>query len=398
MNLPAESRLKDGVGRPLVGVDFHTFDGIFQGSRSHILGLFKEAVRLAPEIDFVLFLDNPARLLEEHPEFDLPNVRTLRMQHRPGPVRLGLQLPWLQISQKLDLLHTQYRLPFIPMGPCACTIHDVLFESHPEYFPKTFTLQSKLTFRLAARLSRLLFSVSEFSRSEVAGRYGISPERIGVLYNGVDRNRFFPGSKGAELLTPLGLVGGQYLLTVGRLEPRKNHVRLVEAYAQLGELAPPLVCVGQRDFGYEPALAAASRHGVAHRVHFLEKVGDDVLPALMRNARAFVFPAIAEGFGMPVAEALASGVPVVTSDTTSMPEVAGGAAILVNPLEVASIAKGMRRALEDSQLAEQLVAKGSTQVEKFSWAASAQTLVTAYRGFFADRYVTTQMPYSGVRL
>jgi glycosyltransferase involved in cell wall biosynthesis len=393
MSLPAENRLKNGVRRPLIGVDFHTFDGIFQGSRSHVLGLFKEAVRMAPEMDFILFLDNPARLLTEHPEFDLPNVRTLRMPHRPGLVRLGLQLPWLQLREKLDLLHTQYRLPFVPMGPCACTIHDVLFESHPEYFSKTFTLQSKLTFRLAAHLSRLLFSVSAFSRSEIASRYGIDPKGIGILYNGVDRNRFFPGPTGSELLAPLGLVRGGYLLTVGRLEPRKNHVRLIEAYAQLGDTAPPLVCVGQRDFGYEPALAAASRLGVAHRVFFLEKVGDDVLPALMRNARAFMFPAIAEGFGMPVAEALASGVPVVTSDTTSMPEVAGGAAILVNPMDVASIAVGMRRALDDVQLTERLVTLGAEQVQKFSWAASAQTLVAAYRDFFADRYAPAETPY-----
>jgi glycosyltransferase involved in cell wall biosynthesis len=393
MSLPAENRLKNGVRRPLIGVDFHTFDGIFQGSRSHVLGLFKEAVRMAPEMDFILFLDNPARLLTEHPEFDLPNVRTLRMPHRPGLVRLGLQLPWLQLREKLDLLHTQYRLPFVPMGPCACTIHDVLFESHPEYFSKTFTLQSKLTFRLAAHLSRLLFSVSAFSRSEIASRYGIDPKGIGILYNGVDRNRFFPGPTGSELLAPLGLVRGGYLLTVGRLEPRKNHVRLIEAYAQLGDTAPPLVCVGQRDFGYEPALAAASRLGVAHRVLFLEKVGDDVLPALMRNARAFMFPAIAEGFGMPVAEALASGVPVVTSDTTSMPEVAGGAAILVNPMDVASIAVGMRRALDDVQLTERLVTLGAEQVQKFSWAASAQTLVAAYRDFFADRYAPAETPY-----
>lgn len=398
MNEMTHAHLKEGAHRPLIGVDFHTFDGIFQGSRSHVLGLFKEAVRMAPEMDFVLFLDNPARLMAEHPEFARPNVRTVRMPHRPGPVRLGLQLPWLQIREKLDLLHTQYRLPFVPMGPCACTIHDVLFESHPEYFPKAFTLQSKLTFRLAARLSRLLFSVSAFSRGEIAGRYGIDPQRIGILYNGVDRNRFFPGTTGVELLAPLGLVRGEYLLTVGRLEPRKNHVRLIEAYAQLGDKAPPLVCVGQRDFGYEPALAAVSRHGVAHRVHFLEKVGDDILPALMRNARAFVFPAIAEGFGMPVAEALASGVPVVTSNTTSMPEVAGGAAILVNPLDVASIASGMHRALSDAELTERLVAKGSAQVQNFSWASSAQTLVAAYRGFFAKRYAFAEVSDTGGRL
>lgn len=378
--------LKDARRRPRIGVDFHTFDGIFQGSRSHVLGIFREVVRLAPEMDFVLLLDRPEQLKAEHPEFAAPNVHLVRMPHRPGPVRLGLQLPWLQLRERLDLLHTQYRLPFVPLGPCACTIHDVLFESHPEYFPRFFTLQSKLTFRLAARVARLLFSVSEFSRQEISSRFGINPAAIRVLYNGVDRTRFFPGSHGAESLAQLGLVPGGYLLTVGRLEPRKNHARLIEAYAQLGEGAPPLVCVGQRDFGYADALAAAQRFGVEARVHFLEKIGDGMLPVLMRNARVFVFPAIAEGFGMPVAEALASGVPVVTSATTSMPEVAGKAAILVDPLDVASIAAGLRQVLADPALAAQLVAEGKSQVLKFDWEVSARTLVASYRAFFADHY------------
>lgn len=380
------ANLHEGVRRPQVGVDFHTFDGIFQGSRSHVLGIFREAIRLAPEMDFILFLDSPEQLKLAHPEFVAPNVRLVRMRHRPGPIRLGLQLPWLQLREKLDLLHTQYRLPFVPLGPCACTIHDVLFESHPEYFPRFFTLQSKLTFRLAARVARLLFSVSEFSRKEISSRFGTDPMRIGVLYNGVDRARFFPGDEGAEKLVPLGLAAGGYLLTVGRLEPRKNHARLIEAYARLGKDTPPLVCVGQRDFGYAAALEAAKRFGVEERVHFLENVGDGMLPVLMRNARAFVFPAIAEGFGMPVAEALASGVPVVTSSTTSMPEVAGKAAVLVDPLDVASIAQGIEKVLGDPLLADRMVADGLEQIQKFDWAESARTLVGAYRGFFSDRY------------
>ncbi|WP_407281071.1 glycosyltransferase family 1 protein [Aromatoleum evansii] len=386
------SRLREGGCRPQVGVDFHTFDGIFQGSRSHVLGIFREAIRLAPEIDFILFLDNPEQLKSAHPEFGAPNVRLVRMPHRPGPIRLGLQLPWLQVREKLDLLHTQYRLPFFPLGPCACTIHDVLFESHPEYFPRFFTLQSKLTFRLAARVARLLFSVSEFSRKEIAARFGIEAERIRVLYNGVDRARFFPGREGVEKLAPLGLDAGGYLLTVGRLEPRKNHARLIEAFGRLGEGAPPLVCVGQRDFGYAAALEAATRFGVQGRVHFLENVGDDMLPVLMRNARAFVFPAIAEGFGMPVAEALASGVPVVTSNTTSMPEVAGRAAVLVDPLDVTSIAQGLEKVLGDPELAATMVTEGAEQIKKFDWAESARALVASYRGFFADRYATQGAP------
>lgn len=388
--------LHQGFSRPIIGVDFHTFDGIFQGSRSHVLGIFSEAIKLAPDLDFVFFLDNPEQLKSEHPDFIAPNVRLARMPHRAGLIRLGLQLPWMQMREKLDLLHTQYRLPFVPLGPCACTIHDVLFESHPEYFSKSFTLQSKLTFRLAAKFARLLFTVSEYSRAELTSRYGLAPAEIKVLYNGVDRARFFPGRAGAELIASLGLVTGGYVLTVGRLEPRKNHVRLIEAYARLGDSAPPLVCVGQRDFGYAAALEAASRFGIRDRVHFLENVSDGVLPALMRNACLFVFPAIAEGFGMPVAEALASGVPVVTSDTTSLPEVAGRAAVLVDPLDVESIHQGMAKVLGDADLAARMVAEGGTQILKFNWTESARKLVESYRDFFGDRYVK-QSPLEKVK-
>jgi glycosyltransferase involved in cell wall biosynthesis len=369
--------------RPRIGVDFHTFDGIFQGSRSHVLGLFAEVVQLPSEFEYVLLLDEPERLRREHPVFDQPHVRLVRMPHRPGPVRVAVQLAWYQWRQHLDLLHTQYRIPLLPVGDCACTIHDVLFERHPQFFSSAFTWQSKLTFRWSARHSKLLFSVSEFSRDDIARCYGVAPARIGVLYNGVDRSRFYPGEEGVERLASLGLQPRAYLLTVGRLEPRKNHARLIEAWASLGRTAPPLVCVGQRDFGYETALAVAARLGVSDRLHFLEDVGDSLLPVLMRNARVFAFPALAEGFGMPVVEAMASGVPVLTSCSTALPEVAGGAAELVNPNDVADIARGLRRLLDDSALVARRIADGLRNVERFAWMRSAQTLVAAYRTHFA---------------
>jgi len=365
-----------------IGVDFHTFDGIFQGSRSHVLGLFKQAIILAPDIEFVFFLANPERLRREHPEFCSPNVSLVEMRHRSGLFRLAFQLPWLKFRNRISVLHTQYRIPFLPLDVCACTIHDVLFESHPEYFPRSFVLQSRLTFRHAAFFSRILFTVSEYSREEISKRYGIAREKISVLYNGVDTSHFFPGSLGADIPERFGLHTNAYLLMIGRLEPRKNHVRLIEAYALLGPDVPPLVCVGQRDFGYEPALQAASRLGVSDRVIFLENVDDKTLPALIRHARLFVFPAIAEGFGMPVAEALASGVPVVTSRSTSLIEVAGDAAVLVDPLSVESIAAGMRKVLGDPVLSESLARQGVVQARKFDWKLSAQTLVDAYRQYF----------------
>ena len=369
--------------RRRVGVDFHVWDGIFQGSRSHLLGLYRCAVRQAPEIDFVFFLDGVESLRASYAEFSLPNVTLVRMRHRPGVVRLALQLPWLQWRHRIDLMHVQYRLPPMAVGPCACTIHDVLFESHPQFFEPSFVWQSRLTSRAAVRRAAVLLTVSHFSRAELARIYGIDPLKVGVTFNAVDKARFYPGDDGAATVRALGLEPGRYLLTVGRLEPRKNHLTLLEAYAQLQSAAPPLVIVGQRDFGFAPLFAAIRRHGLEDRVRLIENASDADLPALMRNAQLFVYPAFAEGFGMPVLEALASGVPVITSNTTSLPEVAGSAAILVSPDSVEEVTSALKRVLADAALSANLGQAGVIQAAKFNWEGSAAVLLSSMRRFFA---------------
>ncbi len=368
--------------RPRLGVDFHTWDGIFQGSRSHILGLYREAIRLAPEIDFVFFLDDVAGLRNSHAEFNAPHVALVRMPHRAAPLRLGVQLPWLQWRHHIDLLHLQYRLPWLRSGACACTIHDLLFETHPQFFSRSFVWQSQLTFRHAARRAALLFAVSEFSRSELTRLYGVAPASIGLTYNGVDRQRFRPGHDGAEAVRALGLEPGGYLLTVGRLEPRKNHLALIRAYAQLGADAPPLVIVGQRDFGCEPIFDAVAALGLQQRVHFLASVSDSALPAVMRHALLFVYPAFAEGFGMPVVEAMASGVPVVTSNTSALPEVGGNAALYADPHSSTELAARLAQVLADPALRARMREQGLDQVQRFDWAQSAQVLLQSARRFF----------------
>jgi len=370
------------VRRPRLGVDFHTWDGIFQGSRSHILGLYREAIRLAPDIDFVFLLDGVDSLRDAHAEFRAPNVELVRMPHRRAPLRLGLQLPWLQWKHRIDLLHMQYRLPFVRTGACACTIHDLLFETHPQFFPRSFVLQSKLTFRHAARRAQRLFAVSQFSKGEIARLYGVPADDIAITYNGVDPQRFRPGPDGADEVRALGLEPGHYLLTVGRLEPRKNHETLIHAYAQLGPDAPPLVVVGQRDFSYAQIDRAVSAHGLQQRVRFLSSVGDGVLPAVMRHALLFAYPAFAEGFGMPVAEAMASGVPVITSNTTSLPEVGGAAALYADPNSSAELAAALRQVLADAPLRARMREQGLEQVKRFDWQRSAQVLVDGARSFF----------------
>lgn len=370
--------------RSRLGVDFHTFDELYQGSRSHLLGLYQAAIRHAPDIDFVFFLDDVEGLRRQHPAFTAPNAHLVRMPACPGPVRLGWQLPWLQWRHRIDLLHMQYRLPLWRTGPCACTIHDVLFETHPQFFTPSFTRQLRWFCRHAARHAALLLTVSRFSRREMARLYGLPPERILLTPNGVDTARFHPGTDGAEQVRALGLTPGGYLLTVGRLEPRKNHLTLFEAYARLGPDAPPLAVVGQRDFQFTQALEALQRLGLQQRVHLLEKVSDTALPAVLRHAQVFVYPSFAEGFGMPILEAMVSGVPVITSNQTALPEVAGDAAVLVDPHSPEDLARAMQQLTADPDRRAALSRAGPRQAQAYDWESSAHALLNGVRGFFSS--------------
>jgi len=371
--------------RPRVGVDFHTFDGIFQGSRSHLLGLYREAVRLAPEIDFVFLVGDTDRLAAEDPAYRAANVERVAMPHGGGLARLGWQLAWAQRRHRLDLLHVQYRGPFVPLGPIACTVHDTLFETHPQFFSPNFVRMSRWTGRRAVRQAALLFTVSRFSRSEIARLYHVAPEHILVTCNGVDAQRFHPGEDGADEVRALGLQPGGYLLTVGRLEPRKNHLALVRAYAQLATPRPPLVVVGQRDFSFQAVFDEVKALGLQDEVRFFDRVSDSELPALVRHAQVFVYPSFAEGFGMPIAEAMASGVAVVTANSTALPEVAGDVALVADPDDPAAIARQITRFLADPALRAQAGALGPGQVAGYTWPAAAKVFVAALRGYFAAK-------------
>ena len=360
-------------------MDFHTWDGIFQGTRSYILGLYREAILLAPDIDFFFFLDNTESLRTAYPEFSAPNAKLVSMPYRSGLRRLTAQLPLLQLRHRLDILHLQYRLPFLPIGRCAVTIHDILYENHPEFFLASYVWEAKRTFRYAARRAAAVFTVSNFSKEEIHARYAVPSHRIHVTYNGVDSNRFHPRCASDPRLERLGLNSQGYFLSVGRLEPRKNHEKLVEAYSQLPADFPPLVLVGQPDFGYDPIFKRIRDLGLQSRVRVLNDIEDDLLPVIMRHARVFVFPSLAEGFGLPIVEAMASGVPVITTDRAALPEVASEAALYVTPENPKEIANAIHRVFLDEKLSETMRTKGLLRSAMFNWRSSAQTLIGVLR-------------------
>jgi glycosyltransferase involved in cell wall biosynthesis len=365
-----------------IGVDFHVVDGILQGSRTHVLELFSLVIRMSPDIQFVFFLDGTELLRKFYPVFSEVNVELVRMPYAHPVKRLCWQLPKLQRKYRLDILHTQYILPIPSFCSGIVTIHDILFETHPQFFSSMFFLRSTVLMRLSARRASHVFTVSDFSKQAISSRYHIPLNKISVIPNGVDNNRFFPGTKDQNIVERRGFPSKGYLLSVGRLEPRKNHVSLLRAYAQLKNKTFPLVIIGQPHFRFEEIFQLVHVLDLDDHVHILRDVKDKDLPAFYRHAKLFIYPSWAEGFGIPPLEAMASGVPVITSNSTSIPEVVGNAGVLVDPNDIAALAKAMDHLVSSPQFYIEIQQRGLKQAKKFQWSIAAEKVRRIYLNHF----------------
>jgi glycosyltransferase involved in cell wall biosynthesis len=254
-----------------------------------------------------------------------------------------------------DVLHcTIYRGPLRARVPVLLTVHDLAVLRHPEVFPAWTRLYGRTALTPTLRAADRVVAVSEFTKHETVELAGVDPQRIDVVPNGVDAV-FRPDGVATE---------GEYALAVGTLEPRKNLPRVVEATARAGV---SLRVAGERGWG---GVGVGGGH-----VTWLGRVADEELAALYRGARCLVFPSLYEGFGIPVAEALACGTPVVTSAGSAMAELAGAAAVLVDPLDVASIASGVEEA---DRRRDELVPLGLARARLLTWEAAVDAALAAY--------------------
>ncbi len=361
-----------------IGIDFHIVNGIYHGARSHALELFSRVIEISPDIDFFLFLDRPDALQNYSAAFAKANVHPIRMPHSNPIKRICWQLPVLQKKYALDLFHSQYICPLPSFVPCIVTIHDILFEKYPQYFSSVFRLRSKLLMRLSAHHAMHVFTVSEYSKREIVASYKIEQDKVTVIHNGVDTTKFCPGTSGKEIVKKRNLTSGGYILSVGRLEPRKNYSALIRAYAKFSGKALPLVIVGQRHFGFKDIFELVNRLGLGNKIIFLEDVRDEELPALYRHAKVFVYPTHAEGFGMPLLEAMASGVPIISSNTTSIPEVVGKAGILINPGNIDEIIAAIYKVLSDDEVHTRMKRDVLSRATVFRWETAAQKIRDVY--------------------
>jgi glycosyltransferase involved in cell wall biosynthesis len=287
-------------------------------------------------------------------------------------------------QEQVDVLHMTYNAPFWSHSSAqVVSVHDLAYKLYPHYYSSRVRLLLSTLVPLSIRRAERVIVISEQTKQNVIREYGISPDKI-VLTPLAAAPEFRVQADPAELRRVLACYGIQapYVLAVGNLEPRKNLVRIIRAFASLLDNGLPphqLVIAGKAHWQGSVVGQEIERLGLGNQAILTGYVSTDDLVSLYNAARLFCYPSLHEGFGLPILEAMSCGAPVITSNTSSMPEVAGAAAWLVDPCSEQDLATAMERILTDEAQRRELREKGLRRAADFSWAYTAQLTLQAYQ-------------------
>lgn len=346
--------------------DAHQLGRRQTGNETYVRGLLGE-FRRHPDLAVTAAVERPALA---DPLVAPPVVR--RRVPAGGLRRLAV-LGIAARTGTFDVVHAVYFAPPALGRPLVLTVHDISYELHPEFFSRTDRWRNRLLIRDAARRARVVVTVSETSRRDLLERYGLREERVVAIPNGVAPSLLAGPPAVIEPVNDRPV----RVLAVGTLQPRKNLGRLLQAIRRAARVRPvALRVVGPDGFGADAIRADLA--GVAD-VEILGFVDDAALAAEYRAADMLVYPSLYEGFGLPVAEAMACGLPVITSTGGALPEVAGDAAVILDPLDVEGMSDAILALAEDTERRRALGAAGRARAAGFTWAAAAERHVAVYR-------------------
>ena len=292
------------------------------------------------------------------------------------------------LESNIDLFHaTDHYIPKLHRTPVVATIMDVIGIRHPEWVNPSLRHFKNALFKKAVGWADQIITISDYSAADIADWLGASAPKITSIPLGVSDDYFKPVAEDikAATMAKYDLRPG-YFISVGTLQPRKNVARIIQAHALLPvdiRKLHPLVVVGQNGWRTDELMVTLAQLEADGFGHWLKYVPRQDLFALLQCAQSLVFPSLYEGFGLPVLEGFASGIPVITSNTTSLPEVVGDAAVMVNPLSIEEIAHAMLQMVEQPEMRNSLINKGLMQAGKFTWQQTAQRTQDVYRGMCA---------------
>lgn len=281
-------------------------------------------------------------------------------------------------AENLDILWGPANyLPFFYKGKSVITIHDLAIYSNPEWFPSGQWFSKRFLVPSSIKKANKIFAVSKFTKQDVIKLFGVAENKVDVVYEGLTDNMSGKIEEGFENVSrKFGLEKNKYLLFLGTLEPRKNLRMLIEAYFRIKKFHPDikLVLGGKIGWNSEKILKDSK---TVHGVVITEYLTKEEKWMLLKNALVLAFPSLFEGFGLPILEAQSVGVPVLTSNTSSMPEVGGDSALYVDPEDLKSIAEGLLKIIEDEELRKELISKGHENVKRFSFEKAAREILNS---------------------
>jgi glycosyltransferase involved in cell wall biosynthesis len=353
------------------------------GIGTYVRNLVRHLARLDRETTYFLFCPSADQAtLRDLAENFVPVVddsRGYRLQEH-------ISIPQKLRSLGVDLFHTpHYVLPLLCRGRSVVTIHDCIHLLFPEYLPNSYAKHyAKFMMGQAISRSEMILTVSDASRNDILRFYpDADPEKLHVVPNAIDPAILDePSEEDMARVRERYQIRGRFVLYAGNIKPHKNLERLIAAFGQLkqrpGHEDVKLFIAGDDAHKYLSLRRAVETAGVRHDVRFFGFVPDATHAALYRMAALFAFPSLYEGFGLPPLEAMACGTPVLTSRLSSLPEVVGDAAVLVDPYNPEEIANGMDRLLGDAPFADDLRARGRRRALEFSWDRSVRAIHSGY--------------------
>jgi glycosyltransferase involved in cell wall biosynthesis len=370
-----------GLGAMKIAIDARKWRDY--GIGTYVRNVVRHLAQIDRETTYLLFC-NPA---DESALRDLAENFVPVVDSSAGySLREHVSLPLKLRSLGAELLHSpHYVRPLLCTIPSVVTIHDCIHLLFPQYLPNRMAFRyARFVMGSAIRNSSIVFTVSEASRADILRFYpSTDPAKVHVVPNAIDAELLVdPGEAERDRVRERYQIRGRFVLFAGNVKPHKNLERLIRAFARVrcqeGNEDLRLVVIGDDVSRYASLRRTADEAGVRQEVRFFGFVPHETLAALYRMATVFAFPSLYEGFGLPPLEAMACGTPVVTSRISSLPEVVGDGALLVDPYNEDDIAQGIARLLDDQDLRARLVERGLERAASYSWARSARQIHAGY--------------------
>ncbi|MFA5181210.1 MAG: glycosyltransferase family 1 protein [Syntrophales bacterium] len=363
-----------------IGIDFHLAEREGTGNCTYMRNLVEFLLAIDARNEYILYITQEN--YPYHDRFRAHKNASLSYLGSGSPLKRMFRLGRQTFRDDIDILHVNYYGPPFYRGKLIMTVHDLSFEHLPDCFTTFERVKDRLLIPFYIKRADRILTVSEFSKQDMVKLYGAAPEKIVVGYNGVNP-AFKPLSEGeeqeeaAKILSSYGIEKA-FILYIGRLNRRKNLHILIDAFNRIkkeGKFEHQLVIVGRRDFLPASDMEMINSSPFYQDIVFTGYLPDEHLPLAYGRADVFVYPSLFEGFGLPCLEAMACGCPVVTSNTTSLPEVVGDTGILIDPLNPQEIAAAIIDVLTDSMRRSIMARNGLERAKLFTWKHTAEKML-----------------------